>query len=161
MSTPEIDISLRAGDWQDLAHYEALCRKAIETCCAVARLEMRQNSEVGIVLADDAFVRELNARHRGRDSATNVLAFPLCDTGNGPIGPLLGDVVLAFETLEREARSGDRSFDHHFCHLVVHGFFHLFGYDHQIEQDALVMESLETQVLGRLGIADPHAGAAA
>jgi len=70
---------------------------------------------------------------------------------------MIGDISLARETLEREANDLDKPFDHHFTHLIVHGFLHCLGYDHEKEQDALVMEGLETQILSVLAIDDPYA----
>ena len=70
---------------------------------------------------------------------------------------LLGDIILARETLAREAGEMGVSFDDHFTHLVVHGFLHLLGYDHMDDDEALAMESLETQILASLGVADPYA----
>ncbi len=92
---------------------------------------------------------------------TNVLSFPA-----GPGIPIddddprfLGDVVLALETLQREAAEQGIPVEHHMQHLVVHGLLHLFGYDHTTDEEAQVMEGLEVGILGRLGIADPYAAA--
>jgi probable rRNA maturation factor len=114
-------------------------------------------AELSIVLTDDAEQQQLNAQWRGIDKPTNVLSFPQIEPG-GPVTGLLGDIVLARETLEREAAEQSVSFDDHFTHLVVHGFLHILGYDHLAEDEALVMEGLETQILASLGIADPYAG---
>jgi probable rRNA maturation factor len=114
-------------------------------------------AELSIVLTDDAEQRQLNAQWRGIDKPTNVLSFPQIEPG-GPVTGLLGDIVLARETLEREGAEQSVSFDDHFTHLVVHGFLHILGYDHLAEDEALVMEGLETQILASLGIADPYAG---
>jgi probable rRNA maturation factor len=84
-----------------------------------------------------------------------VLSFPQLAPFS-PLTGLVGDISLARETLDREAQELGKSFPEHFTHLVVHGFLHLLGYDHTEEADALQMESLETQVLKRLGIADPY-----
>lgn len=103
------------------------------------------------MLADDAALRALNARWRQQDKPTNVLSFPAGDS------VLLGDVVLAFETVRREASEQGKSLADHMSHLVVHGVLHLLGHDHERPRDADVMESLERQVLAGLGIADPYA----
>jgi probable rRNA maturation factor len=84
-----------------------------------------------------------------------VLSFPQLEPFT-PLAGLVGDIVLARETLVREAAELDKPFDHHFTHLVVHGFLHLIGYDHVEESDALQMEGLETQILARLGVPDPY-----
>jgi probable rRNA maturation factor len=108
-------------------------------------------------LADDATLRALNARWRGVDAPTNVLSFPAAAPSLVAIAPMLGDIVLAFETAEREAAIESKSLLGHAVHLVVHGFLHLLGFDHQVAAEADRMEALETIVLARLGIADPYA----
>ena len=106
-----------------------------------------------VLLTDDARLRALNAAFRGKDKATNVLSFPA-----PPSEALyLGDVALAYGVTEREARAQSKSFAAHAAHLVVHGILHLTGYDHEKARDARAMETLETAILARLGIADPYA----
>jgi probable rRNA maturation factor len=112
-------------------------------------------SELSIVLTSDAEQRELNRDWRGIDQPTNVLSFPQIEPF-GPVSGLLGDIVLARETLLREALDLGKSLDEHFTHLVVHGFLHILGYDHVAEDEALAMEGLETQILKTLGIPDPY-----
>jgi probable rRNA maturation factor len=111
--------------------------------------------ELSIVLTSDAEQQKLNRTWRGIDKPTNVLSFPQM-APFGPVSGLLGDIVLARETLEREAKDLDKSFEDHFTHLVVHGFLHILGYDHIAEDEALAMEGLETQILHTLGVADPY-----
>jgi probable rRNA maturation factor len=113
-------------------------------------------AEISILLTDDEEQRGLNAEWRGKDSSTNVLSFPQIEPF-GPVFGLLGDITLARETLEREALDLGKSMEDHFTHLVVHGFLHILGYDHIEEDEALVMEGLETHILSGLGIADPYA----
>lgn len=84
-----------------------------------------------------------------------MLSFPQIEPF-GPVVGILGDITLARETLEREAAELGKSFTDHFTHLVVHGFLHILGYDHIQDDEALVMESLETQILATLGIDDPY-----
>jgi probable rRNA maturation factor len=112
-------------------------------------------AELSIVLTDDAEQRQLNRQWRGIDKPTNVLSFPQIEPF-APVAGLLGDITLARETLEREAAELQKPFTDHFTHLVVHGFLHILGHDHQDEAEALVMEGLETQILDSLGIADPY-----
>jgi len=117
--------------------------------------------ELSVVLADDAVVRALNRDYRGRDAPTNVLAFPQSDAPGelSPEGPvLLGDVVLALETVRREAVAQGKSAIDHASHLVVHGILHLLGFDHHVDADAADMERREIAILAGLGIADPYAG---
>jgi probable rRNA maturation factor len=108
-----------------------------------------------VVLTNDAEQQELNRQWRGIDKPTNVLSFPQIEPFD-PLTGLLGDVILARETLEREAAELGISFHDHFTHLVVHGFLHILGYDHLDDEEALEMEGLETQILASLDIADPY-----
>jgi probable rRNA maturation factor len=117
-------------------------RAALDACDATA-------GEVAIVLSDDATVRRLNRDYRHKDKPTNVLSFPLGDQ-------LLGDVVLARETVLAEAGAQGKLAGNHLSHLVVHGVLHLLGFDHEKEAQARRMEALERRVLAGLGIADPY-----
>jgi len=124
---------------------------------ALTKAETRlQRAELSLVLADNATVAALNERWRHRSGPTNVLAFP----GGGrpdPAAPLLlGDVILAFETVAREAEEQRKTLADHLRHLVVHGVLHLLGHDHDEEKTARRMEALEKRVLATLGIADPY-----
>jgi probable rRNA maturation factor len=106
-----------------------------------------------VVFTDDAAMRRLNARYRGKDKATNVLSFPQKS------GPLLGDVILAAETVRREAALAAKPLEDHMAHLIIHGFLHLLGHDHEEDAEAEKMEQLERLALQRLGIPDPYATA--
>ena len=115
--------------------------------------------ELAITLTDDARQLYLNRRYRGKDVSTNVLAFRAWEPGiHAPPGAplLLGDVVLAFETVVREADQQLKPFCDHVRHLIVHGVLHLLGYDHRSEADATKMERLETSILAKLGVPDPY-----
>ena len=172
-----IDIETGAGDWAaalaeppGLDLIERAARLALAAGLAVTGSEDDRESvddgdedewpaEVSILLTDDAAVRALNRDYRGLDKPTNVLSFALEDEpGPRPPGaPLvLGDIVVALETCQREAKEAGRPFGHHLAHLVVHGVLHLLGFDHSDDIDADRMESLETAVLERLGIPDPY-----
>ncbi len=107
---------------------------------------------VTILLTDDAAVRDLNARFRGADAPTNVLAFP---AGPNP-EDFLGDIALAFGVCAREAAVQGKTLADHLRHLVVHGVLHLLGYDHQVDVEATAMESRERELLAGLGVADPY-----
>jgi len=115
--------------------------------------------ELGITLTDDAQQLYLNRKYRGHDASTNVLAFQASEAEiQAPPGAplLLGDVVLAFETVAREADQQLKPFCHHACHLIVHGVLHLLGCDHRSKADAITMEQLETSILAKLGVPDPY-----
>ena len=113
-------------------------------------------AELSILLTNDEEQQALNKQWRGKDAATNVLSFPQIEPF-GPVVGILGDITLARETLEREAADLGKSFADHYTHLVVHGFLHILGYDHMTDEEALQMESLETQILASLGVEDPYA----
>lgn len=127
-------------------------RAAVDLC----GIALAANAEAALHLADDAHVRVLNARWRDKDAATNVLSFPAAKADAIAAAPLLGDVVVAYETLEREAAEMDVAFDDHFLHLTVHGFLHLIGFDHETVKQAQAMEGLERRILSHLGLADPY-----
>ena len=157
-----IVVDLRAAGWQrDAADIEAMVRQA--ALCALATeapgLAAPGGVELSLVLTDDATVSALNRDYRGRDRPTNVLAFPQDAAGSEPAdGPwLLGDVVLAYETVRREAAAQGKTLADHTRHLVVHGLLHVLGFDHDAEDIAADMERRETAILAALGIADPYA----
>lgn len=124
-----------------------------------------------ILATDDATIRDLNARFRGKDKPTNVLSWPAVDlspqqpgAAPAPLAPgtedepaFLGDLALARETCEREAEETGRPVTDHLRHLVIHGLLHLLGYDHETEEDAARMEGLEREILASIGIPDPYA----
>ena len=108
---------------------------------------------VTILLTDDESVRDLNARFRGKDYATNVLSFPAPENPEGH----LGDIALAFGVCAREASEQGKPLGHHLQHLVAHGVLHLLGYDHETDAEAEHMEGLERVILAGLGVPDPYA----
>ena len=116
--------------------------------------------EVTIVLTDDADIRALNKTHRGIDKATNVLSFPAYapDEPQPPgVAAPLGDIVLAYETIAREAEAQGKAFTDHLTHLIIHGTLHLLGHDHEEDDEAEAMEALEVRILDGLGIKNPYA----
>jgi len=155
-----VDVLVEAGDWPEgEAALVALVETAVAAAAERADAEILDGSEVSVVLTDDAGIRVLNARHRGIDKPTNVLSFPQDDPDADAYGPLLGDIVIARETVDREAVDGGLPFRHHLTHMVVHGFLHLVGYDHMEDDEAEEMERLETAILAALDIPDPYADA--
>ncbi len=143
---PAIEIQIRSELWHAEPAAEDTMRKAI---AAAADSLAKTEGEVSIVLTDDAALRTLNRDWRKIDKPTNVLSFP----GKAP---LLGDIVIAYETLAREAAAEGKPFAHHLAHLAVHGFLHLLGYDHETDSDADAMEALERDILSRLRVPDPY-----
>ena len=159
---PTIDIAEPCALWReqlpDAAH---LCGEAARAALAGAGGAPRA-AELSIVLGDDVLVQTLNRQWRGQDKPTNVLAFPAHEAALPRGAPrLLGDVVLAFETLAAEAAAQSKPLAHHLRHLVVHGVLHLMGYDHQAAGEAARMEALEVAVLSGLGVPDPYRAAEA
>jgi probable rRNA maturation factor len=148
---PKIDMLVESALWKRQADVKSVVRRAI---AAAAALLSTPSAELVIVFTDDSAIRLLNREWRGIDGATNVLSFPAsCATG---ALPLIGDIVLAYETIDAEARAERKPFADHVAHLAVHGFLHLFGYDHVREKDAEAMERTERNILRRLAIPDPY-----
>jgi probable rRNA maturation factor len=114
---------------------------------------------LAVILTDDAEQRRLNRTYRSTDAPTNVLAFALSDSAGYPAAGapvLLGDVFLAFETVEREAAEQHKNLADHLAHLTVHGVLHLLGFDHQSAAEAAVMEAREIEILKIMGVPDPY-----
>lgn len=113
--------------------------------------------EVGIRAVNDAAQQQLNHTYRGKDAATNVLSFP-SDIPELPDMPhYLGDISLAFDTMQRESTDAGIELHAHSAHLLIHGLLHLAGYEHGTDPDAVQMESLEIMLLARMAIANPYA----
>ena len=144
--TTSVSVVLLDPAWaKALPGIERWVRKAARAATA------NRKRSLTIALADDKRVRALNARDRRKDKATNVLSYPSGERA------FLGDVVLARQTVWREAKSQGKTAADHVAHLVVHGTLHLMGYDHETgEADAERMEALERRILAKLGIADPY-----
>lgn len=151
-----VDLLVEAGDWGSEDRLEATAIKAIAAAFKTSELEVLENTEVSLVFTDDAHIQDLNKTWRQKDKPTNVLSFPGDDSEEPPLGPLLGDIIIAFETVKREAEELEIPFEHHLIHLIVHGTLHLFGYDHQIDEEAEEMEAEERLILAMLQIPDPY-----
>ncbi len=155
IAAPKIDIVVDSEAWKTAAKLRSTLRRAVGAAAAATR--STAGTELAIVLSDDSAVRLLNRDWRGIDAATNVLSFPTARRRRKAAGDgHLGDIVLAFETIAREARAERKPFAHHVAHLAVHGYLHLVGYDHEREKDAAAMEQAERDILRRLAIPDPY-----
>ncbi|MEQ1954107.1 rRNA maturation RNase YbeY [Mesorhizobium sp. CN2-181] len=153
-----IDISVEAGGWPSEELLGMLAAHAAEAAIAEAGGHAAQPVELSLMFTDDAHIQVLNAEWRDKDKPTNVLSFPAFPTQIGDaLPPLLGDIVLAFETVKNEAALEGKPFEHHITHLIVHGLLHLMGHDHETDGEAEVMEELERRALARLAIPDPYA----
>ena len=152
----DIDIFIEAGDWPAEAELTRLVDGAV--AAAFAETGVSGASELSIVFSDDAHIRTLNAEWRGKDKPTNVLSFPAFSFAKGDtLPPMLGDIVLAAETVAREAALEDKPIVNHITHLVIHGLLHLLGHDHETDAEAEEMEAIERRALARLAIPDPYA----
>jgi probable rRNA maturation factor len=155
-----LEISEEDGAWPDLSSLDLAIRRvgaALARHPAGARVRCR---EATIVLGSDALLFRLNTTYRGKAAATNVLSFPFrprTARADQEANRYLGDVVLAAETIAREAAERRIEPIAHIQHLVLHGLLHLIGYDHESEAEAVEMERLETEILTRLGLQDPYA----
>ncbi len=148
-----IDVVEAGGDWSAVGDIEDRIACAID---AVARHPglVGKPIALAVALSTDAEIAKLNGQFRGKPQATNVLSFP--SGTRAAAGGFIGDIILAAETVAREACEQAVPFDHHVMHLVVHGVLHLLGYDHEAAADAERMEALEIEILGKLGIANPY-----
>ena len=126
-------------------------KRAVELVLAVRRVK---HAAVTVVLSDDAAVKELNRDYRAKNKPTNVLSFPDGDVVEGVMQ--LGDIILAYDTVVREATAQHKPLKHHLTHLTIHGVLHLLGFDHVDEQEAEAMEAIEIKILARMGIANPY-----
>jgi len=152
-------VSVVANDsgWDAIPDLEKLARCAVDAALAGA-YSGRQPVALAILLTGDAAIAEINRQWRGRAKPTNVLSFPApagLPVPEGQPTPL-GDIVLGFGTVAREAEEQGKPLPHHATHLIVHGVLHLLGQDHETEAEAEAMEALECTILKQLGIADPY-----
>jgi probable rRNA maturation factor len=108
------------------------------------------DTEISVVFSDDQHIQDLNKAFRHKDTPTNVLSFI------SEIDGELGDIILSYETVRKEAMNADIPFNNHTLHLIIHGFLHLLGYDHEEENDAYAMENMEIQILKHLNIPNPY-----
>lgn len=158
----EIQLSVESGGWPDEESLVMFAARVLEHTAGHLADNASQPFpadpvEISLVFTSDDDIRTVNEAWRGQDKATNVLSFPAFPLSpGGQPGPMLGDIILAEETLRREALDLRIPFDDHLTHLLVHGFLHLFGYDHMTDEEAAVMEGLETRILGEMGLADPY-----
>jgi probable rRNA maturation factor len=160
MSVIGVEVEVPCAAWRRLCpSVEAIASTAARAAAQNGSVGIDDGAVIGLRLTDDAEQRRLNRTYRGKDATTNVLAFALSDPPAAvhPATPvLLGDVVLACGTVEREAAEQGKLFADHLRHLVVHGVLHLLGFDHQSEAEAAAMEALEVKILAELGVPDPY-----
>ena len=138
--TMAVQYASEAGDLPTAAQFRKWAKQAL-----------RSDAEIALRVVDETEGRQLNHDYRGKDYATNVLTFPLAEE---PL--LMGDIVLCAPVVAREAEAQQKPLLAHYAHLTVHGVLHLQGYDHETDAEAEVMETLETEIITRMGYADPY-----
>lgn len=149
-----IDIAIQHDGWNEkISNIDALVETAVSQILSV--LDTPKLGELSIALVNDADIQTLNRDYRGKDKPTNVLSFPAANTLGGS-APLLGDIVLAFETVMREATDKSITLEAHLSHLIIHGFLHLQGFEHETDATATEMEALEIAALAALDIDNPY-----
>ena len=155
MTTPIIDLQIASENSEGLPTLEQFTH-CVETALAFeAQTEDFPETEMTIRIVDEEESQTLNREYRGKDYPTNVLSFPF-EVPEGIELPLLGDLVICRQVMEREAKEQQISLASHWAHLAVHGTLHLLGYDHIEEAEAEEMEGLETQIMQKLGFEDPY-----
>jgi probable rRNA maturation factor len=162
-NSPEIDITISEPEWNaSFLDVEKIARTAIANTLKVAKLPKEvdgRNIEISIVLANDDLIQVLNREYREIDKPTNVLTFASIDA-DAPVpidGPFpLGDVILAYQTISRESKEQGKFFKDHYTHILVHGVLHLLGYDHENDDEATIMETLEIRILEKMNIQNPY-----
>lgn len=158
-----VDCVVEDPRWADI---EGLAQRA--TDATLGRLGLEPSVfEISLLACDDTRIAALNGDFRGKPKATNVLSWPSDERGAAMDGEMplppqlgqdaeLGDIAIAYDTCAAEAADAGKSMDDHTVHLLVHGTLHLLGFDHERGRDATLMEGLETEILGKLGISDPY-----
>lgn len=162
-----IELSIEDARWQAL-DLDALAEQAVSGTLAHLDLEA-ELCEISILACDDTRIAALNAEFREKPTPTNVLSWPAEDlsteeAGGQPLAPepdftgeiALGDIALSFDTCTREALDACKPLQNHVLHLLVHGTLHLLGYDHIRDPDATLMEALEVEILGKMGVDNPY-----
>ncbi|WP_375656640.1 rRNA maturation RNase YbeY [Bartonella sp. CM120XJJH] len=152
-----IDIMVKSAGWNDEKMLYNITEKALMTTMHHVSLE-DVVSEISLLFTNDEHMAQINAQWRNKNKSTNVLSFPAfpLKAGNRP-GPMLGDIIIARETVVFEAEKEGKTFQDHLTHMIVHGILHLLGYDHETDDEAYKMEKLEREILQKLSIKDPYA----
>ena len=147
-------ITISDDAWREESGISTATRRAIRACVKETGHDSDGPVEISILLCGDPEIKKLNRTWRGIDKATNVLSFPSSFPG---VEGLLGDIAISHQTLRREVRRSGNTFLEHYLHMVVHGFLHLAGFDHEDDDQADIMEAREKKILAGLGVRDPYA----
>ena len=161
------DIVIEDDRWEAV-DLEPLAHAAAQATLGHLGLDA-ETAEMTLLACDDARIAVLNEDFRGKARATNVLSWPAEERGAAapggdplPVAPgidgmlELGDIAMAYETCAAEASAAAKPLNAHVTHLIVHGLLHLLGYDHENAPDAMLMEGLEREILGKMGYDDPY-----
>ncbi|KEC59422.1 metalloprotein, YbeY/UPF0054family [Bartonella quintana JK 19] len=152
-----IDITVENARWNNEKMLYDITEKALKTTMHHLSLE-NVVSEISLLFTDDKHMAQINAQWRNKNKSTNVLSFPALPLKAGdPPGLMLGDIIIAQETVVLEAKKEGKSFQDHLMHMIVHGILHLLGYNHETNDEACQMEELEREILLKLSINDPYA----
>lgn len=143
------DLIVEDDSWSALGDLDALCRKAFDAACAVAPVD---EGNLALLLAGDDTLHQLNLEFRGKDKPTDVLSFPSLPMDR----PFLGDIAVALGVSAKDAEIQGKKLADHLVHLLIHGYLHLLGFDHETDEEASEMEALEIKALATLGIANPY-----
>ena len=162
-----LEFSIEDDRWKAV-EFEGLADKAVRSVLERFELDIEE-CEISVLACDDARIADLNAEFRAKPSPTNVLSWPAEDLsaeepGGEPLAPepdftgeiALGDIAISWDTCLREAHNAGKPITDHVTHLIIHGLLHLLGYDHIRDPDATLMEGIEAEILGRMGIDDPY-----
>ena len=159
MTNIHVDVLIKENRWSDtLLNGEEQAKDIIENTLKIINLQADE-IEISCVLDNDAGIQVLNKTYRGKDAPTNVLSF--CQTEQQDLNRqspylCLGDIILSYETLEKEAHEQNKSFTDHFTHILVHGCLHLIHYDHETDAEAEEMEALEVKILEQMNVKNPY-----
>jgi len=153
---PDLDVQVTFAAWQDDSEDPQSMTRRVAGALEKHLGQSLKTRELTVRFSSDEEVRALNAQFRGKDAPTNVLSFPAGDVPEGEPQPL-GDIILARETVVREAAEQGKTVADHTCHLILHGMLHLLGYDHGTDAEAEEMEAIERDVLAALDVTDPYA----
>ncbi|KEG21142.1 rRNA maturation RNase YbeY [Bartonella bacilliformis] len=151
-----IKITIENAEWGNEKTLYTITEKAL--IATIDRLSLTQvTSELSLLFTNNVRMAQINTQWRNKNKSTNVLSFPAFSlkAGQNP-GPMLGDIVLARETIVREAEEEGKSFHDHLTHMIVHGVLHLLGYDHETDNEAYQMEELEKEILQKIAIKNPY-----
>ena len=155
----QVAISIEDESWQDLAsNITSLCESTLTKAWKSLDDQSASDVWVSILLTNDQQMRSLNNRYRNKDAPTNVLSFPSPENTAmaEDAGHVLGDIALSAQTIIREAAEQSKTVPDHLAHLLVHGLLHLLGYDHDVDDEAAVMEQLEIDILGTMDVPNPY-----